>query len=152
MSDKQYDNEMIYATLGQMRDQLENIKKEYNSYKRRTQKEIKDLTKYRDQHLLECLIPAIENLWHAYKNTDINSDISICARSFFNCLKQSGVTVYEPPENDEFDCSYMNAVMTQPTNRQYLINKVATCVSPGFAIDDKIIKYAQVSVYSSITY
>ena len=147
MSDILYDYAELSKAVYEMRDKLKSVTTDFANYKKRVKKEKENFQKYQDEHLLTHLIPAIDNLWHCYKNSDKDSDVSICAKTFFAGLESAGITIYEPIPDMPFDTSYMNAVISVEINNFSKIGKVEKCISPGYAIGDKIIKYAAVSVY-----
>ena len=146
--------------ISQLETELEEAKKryvyqaaEFDNYRKRTMKEKADLLKYGAEGALKALLPVIDDLERAMQHIDKADDVasvkegmSLIYQKFQNYLKQQQVEVIPAEQGADFDDSIHEAVTMFPAPDPSLKGKVVDCVTKGYKLSDKVIRFAKVVV------
>lgn len=124
---------------------------DFDTYRRRIQREFEDVRKFSIQPLVEELLPAIDNLElgldHA-KNDAAAKDISVGVQMVIAQIKKTlenfGVKVVDPL-GEEFDPKFQECVSHAPS-AEYKENKVSSVMRKGYTLHGRLIRAASVVV------
>lgn len=126
---------------------------EFDNYRKRTMKEKADLLKYGAEGALKALLPVIDDLERAMQHIDKADDVasvkegmSLIYQKFQNYLKQQQVEVIPAEQGADFDDSIHEAVTMFPAPDPSLKGKVVDCVTKGYKLSDKVVRFAKVVV------
>lgn len=126
---------------------------EFDNYRKRTIKEKSDLLKYGAEGALKALLPVIDDLERAMQHIDKAEDVAsvkegmdLIYQKFQNYLKQQQMEVIPAELGCEFDDSIHEAVTMFPAPDPSLKGKVVDCVTKGYKLSDKVVRFAKVVV------
>lgn len=126
---------------------------EFDNYRKRTIKEKSDLLKYGAEGALKALLPVIDDLERAMQHIDKAEDVSsvkegmnLIYQKFQNYLKQQQMEVIPAEQGCDFDDSIHEAVTMFPAPDPSLKGKVVDCVTKGYKLSDKVVRFAKVVV------
>lgn len=127
-----------------LKEQLARALADYKNLEKRFDEEKKEFVKYANKELLIRLIPALDTLFLAGKYTS-DEGIRLTIKTVLDALKDVGVEKIDA-EGAEFSPEFMEAVDTKEGEE----NKVLEEVRPGFTLNGKVIRPAQVKVGKKI--
>ena len=127
-----------------LKEQLARALADYKNLEKRFDEEKKEFVKYANKELLIRLIPALDTLFLAGKYTS-DEGIRLTVKTVLDALKDVGVEKIGA-EGAEFNPEFMEAVDTGEGEE----NKVIEEVRPGFMLNGKVIRPAQVKVGKKI--
>lgn len=126
---------------------------EFDNYRKRTIKEKSDLLKYGAEGALKALLPVIDDLERAMQHIDKAEDVAsvkegmnLIYQKFQNYLKQQQMEVIPAEQGCDFDDSIHEAVTMFPAPDPSLKGKVVDCVTKGYKLSDKVVRFAKVVV------
>ena len=126
---------------------------EFDNYRKRTIKEKSDLLKYGAEGALNALLPVIDDLERAMQHIDKAEDVAsvkegmnLIYQKFQNYLKQQQMEVIPAEQGCDFDDSIHEAVTMFPAPDPSLKGKVVDCVTKGYKLSDKVVRFAKVVV------
>lgn len=126
---------------------------EFDNYRKRTIKEKSDLLKYGAEGALKALLPVIDDLERAMQHIDKAEDVAsvkegmnLIYQKFQNYLKQQQMEVIPVEQGADFDDSIHEAVTMFPAPDPSLKGKVVDCVTKGYKLSDKVVRFAKVVV------
>ena len=98
--------------------------------------------------IMKDLLPIIDNFERSKQFLDEESlkGVSLIYASFINLLANYHVDIIKPELGEQFDEKLHEAVMTKPADENEPAYTVHECIEKGYAIGDKIIRYAKVVV------
>ncbi|PCI25760.1 nucleotide exchange factor GrpE [Candidatus Peregrinibacteria bacterium] len=118
--------------------------------KRRIENERKEFIQYASAKCIENLLPVLDNFQRAVGHlpedlakNDWATGILQIEKSFLEVLKKEGLKEIAPVKGDDFDAHRHEGVMQDDTVEE---GKVAQCLETGFALKDKVLRVAKVSV------
>lgn len=125
---------------------------EFDNYRKRTLKEKSELIKTASENLLVNMLPLIDDFERAMNAMEQSEDvqaikegIDLIYSKFIVFLKQQGVTEIVTP-NQVFDTDKHEAITTIPAPSEDLKGKIVDCVSKGYTLNEKVIRYSKVVV------
>lgn len=125
---------------------------EFDNYRKRTLKERTDLLKTAGESVLVDMLPLVDDFERALKamettdNVDaVKEGVELIYEKFIKFLAQKGVKEI-PTINEPFDTDLHEAVTTFPAPSEDMKGKVMDCVSKGYMMNDKVIRYPKVVV------
>ncbi|MCR5849734.1 MAG: nucleotide exchange factor GrpE [Bacteroidaceae bacterium] len=140
------------AEIASLKDQLLRKIAEFENYRKRTIKEKTDLILNGGERTIITILPVIDDLERALKNTknaeDVNAvleGVELIYKKFMDILGKQGVSVIETKEAD-FDVDLHEAVAQLPAPTPELKGKVMDCTQTGYKLNEKVIRHAQVVV------
>ncbi len=126
---------------------------EFDNYRKRTIKEKSDLLKYGAEGALKALLPVIDDLERAMQHIDKAEDVAsvkegmeLIYQKFQSYLKQQQMEVIPAEAGADFDDSIHEAVTMFPAPDPSLKGKVVDCVTKGYKLSDKVVRFAKVVV------
>jgi molecular chaperone GrpE len=125
---------------------------EFDNYRKRTLKERMDLLKTANEGVLVDMLPLIDDFDRAMKAMETSEDvravkdgIELIYNKFIAFLLQKGVKAI--PDIDQlFDTEYHEAITTFPAPTEEQKGKIIDCVSKGYTLNDKVIRFSKVVV------
>ncbi|HOF98109.1 MAG TPA: nucleotide exchange factor GrpE [Paludibacteraceae bacterium] len=125
---------------------------EFDNYRKRMLKEKADLLKNGGENVLVNILPLVDDFERALKAIETSDDIEAVKEGihliygkFVDFLNKNNVKEI-PTENVEFNTQYHEAVSKIPAPSEELKGKVIECLSKGYTLNDKVIRYAKVVV------
>lgn len=125
---------------------------EFDNYRKRTIKEKGDLIKSAGENIFVDMLPLIddfERAQDAMKTSDdvkaVKEGIDIIYNKFIAFLTQKGVKAIDT-ENAEFNVAFHEAITTFPAPTEEQKGKIIDCVSKGYTLNDKVIRFSKVVV------
>ena len=125
---------------------------EFDNYRKRTLKERSDLIKTAGESILSNMLPLIDDFERALKAMEtsenvgaVKEGVDLIYSKFVAFLLQNGVKEIAT-ENEAFDTDLHEAVTTFPAPTEDLKGKIVDCVSKGYTMNDKVIRFSKVVV------
>ena len=125
---------------------------EFDNYRKRTLKERMDLIKTAGEKVLADMLPLVDDFERAQKAMETSEDIQavkegieLIYNKFIAFLLQNGVKAI-PTENESFDTEFHEAITTFPAPSEELKGKIIDCVSKGYTMNEKVIRFSKVVV------
>jgi len=145
------------AELKQKYDALRNdylrLMADFENYRKNTLKEKQNLLKYGGEETIKKLLPvvddverAIASLDHAIDMEAVKEGVHLIYAKFTKFLEQSGVEVIPSAQGDTFDDNLHDAMTLFPAPTPELKGKIVDCVTKGYKMNDKVIRFAKVVV------
>lgn len=143
----------VEEQLATLKDQYLRQAAEFENYRKRVLKEKADLIKYGAEGALKNLLPVIDDFEravdHMQKTDDVEAlreGVMLIYQKFQKYLEQNKVTVIPAAQGDTFDETLHEAVTMFPAPDESLKGKIVDCVTKGYKLDDKVMRYAKVVV------
>ena len=125
---------------------------EFDNYRKRTLKEKSDLIKTANERVFIDFLPLIDDFERALQAVRITDDvqaikegIDLIYTKFIYFLTVNGVKVI-PTENEPFDVDVHEAITLFPAQSEDQIGKIIDCMTKGYTLNDKVIRFAKVVV------
>jgi molecular chaperone GrpE len=145
------------AELQQKYDTLRNdylrLMADFENYRKNTLKEKQNLLKYGGEEAIKKLLPIIDDFERAMASLDTATDVTSVKEGvghiytkFTGYLDQNGVKSIPAEPGDAFDDSKHDAMTMFPAPTPELKGKIVDCVTKGYTLGDKVIRYAKVVV------
>jgi molecular chaperone GrpE len=145
------------AELQQKYDALRNdylrLMADFENYRKNTLKEKQNLLKYGGEETIKKLLPVIDDFERAMASLETATDIAsvkegvgLIYTKFTGYLDQNGVKSIPAAPGDAFDDSKHDAMTMFPAPTPELKGKIVDCVTKGYTLGDKVIRYAKVVV------
>jgi molecular chaperone GrpE len=159
-------NETTEQAADQIVDEIEQIKQqcadlndknlrlmaEFDNYRKRTLKERMDLLKTASEKVLVDMLPLVDDFERGLKAMETSEDVvavkegvDLIYSKFIAFLLQNGVKAI-PTEDQAFDTEYHEAITTFPAPTEDLKGKIIDCVSKGYTLNEKVIRFSKVVV------
>ena len=156
-SDNEQDS--LEAQLAKAQEEIAELKDknlrqiaEFDNYRKRVLKEKADLILNGGEKILTNILPIIDDLERAQQGmtqmTDVNAvkeGVNLIIDKFMKFLKSEGIAQIET-EGKDFDVNFHEAITMIPAPSDEMKGKVIGCVSKGYTLNDKVIRYAKVVV------
>ena len=101
-----------------------------------------------NEKLIKEMLPYLDTLDLAVDNAKEDNGYMHLRKQLIDILTKFGVKQLDIKEGDDFNESTMNAIMLHPINAIELNNKISAVAKKGYSLNDNIIRYADVVVYS----
>ncbi|NLV53179.1 MAG: nucleotide exchange factor GrpE [Bacteroidales bacterium] len=145
--------------IAELEKQIEGLKNqqlykvaEFDNFRKRVMQEKAELIKNGGSKVIATLLPIIDDLERAQQNMDSYEDVAavkeglnLIIDKFFKLLAQEGLQKMDVVGND-FDADYHEAIAMVPGQPEEMKGKVMDCMTPGYILNDKVIRYAKVAV------
>lgn len=147
----------VVKTLQKEYDDLHNrylrLLADHENYRKNVQKEKQSLLKYGTEGVLTKLLPIVDDFELAMKSLDGATDVEavregvhLIYKKFVTYLDQQGVKSVPAEQGDAFDDNIHDAMTMFPAPTPELKGKIVDCVTKGYKLGDKVIRYAKVVV------
>lgn len=125
---------------------------EFDNYRKRTLKEKSDLIKSAGESIFIDMLPLIDDFERAKAAMESTNDlaavkegIDLIYNKFITFLNQKGVKAIET-ENADFNVEFHEAITTYPAPTEEQKGKIIDCVTKGYTLNDKVIRFSKVVV------
>ena len=125
---------------------------EFDNFRKRTLREKADLIKTAGEKVFVNILPLIDDFERAIQAMDSTEDVlavkegvDLIYAKFISFLNANGVKAIAT-ENEPFDVDVHEAVTMFPAPSEEMKGKIIDCLSKGYMLNDKVIRYAKVVV------
>ena len=146
------DLEVLTQKCAELNDKNLRLMAEFDNYRKRTLKERSELIKTAGESVLVNMLPLVDDIERAQKAKETSDDvvaekegINLIYNKFIAYLLQNGVKAI-PTENEIFDTDLHEAITTFPAPSEDLKGKIVDCVSKGYTLNEKVIRFSKVVV------
>ena len=143
INDESLDEEAVDerdAKIQELDEQLKRAVADYRNLERRSYDEKAEAVKYANKHLIEELMPAFDTLFLAGKYTTDES-VKLTIERIISVFMQNGIDKIDT-KNVKYNADTMEAIEVIEGEKDMVIEEVR----PGFIINGKLIRAAQVKV------
>ena len=119
-----------------------------DNMRKNSAKQISTVYTMANEKLIKEMLPYLDALDLAVDNAKEDNGYMHLRKQLIDILTKFGVKQLDIKEGDEFNESTMNAIMLHPINDIELNNKISAVAKKGYSLNDNIIRYADVVVYS----
>lgn len=144
--------EELIQKCAELNDKNLRLMAEFDNYRKRTLKERSDLIKTAGESLLSNMLPLVDDFERGLKAMETSEDVVavkegvvLIYNKFVAFLMQNGVKAIST-ENEKFDTDLHEAITTIPAPNEDLKGKIVDCVSKGYTLNDKVIRFSKVVV------
>lgn len=144
--------EKLKEELEEMRDKFLRKVAEFDNYKRRNAKEIRDLIQTAGKDVIIDLLDVLDDCDRAQKQIESGNDVKeiregvlLVFNKFRNLLQARGLKIMET-KNQEFNPDLHEAITEISAPSEELKGKILDEVTKGYYLNDKIIRHAKVVV------
>ena len=145
--------------IAELEKQVEELKSqqlykvaEFDNFRKRVMLEKADLIKNGGAKVITTLLPIIDDLERAQQNMDKYEDVAavkeglnLIIEKFFKLLAQEGLKKMDVV-GQPFDSDLHEAIAMVPGQPDDQKGKVMDCMTAGYTLNDKVIRYAKVAV------
>lgn len=145
--------------IAELEKQVEELKNqqlykvaEFDNFRKRVMQEKADLIKNGGAKVITTLLPIIDDLERAQQNMDNYEDVeavkeglNLIIDKFFKLLAQEGLKKMDVV-GQPFDSDLHEAIAMVPGQPDEQKGKVMDCLTAGYTLNDKVIRYAKVAV------
>ncbi|HRZ98969.1 MAG TPA: nucleotide exchange factor GrpE [Paludibacter sp.] len=144
--------ELMSQKCAELNDKNLRLMAEFDNYRKRTLKERSDLFKTAGESVLVNMLPLVDDFERALKAMETTDDVKavkegveLIYTKFIAFLLQNGVKSI-PTENELFNTDIHEAITTFPAPTDDLKGKIIECVSKGYTMNEKVIRFSKVVV------
>ena len=145
--------------IAELEKQVEELKNqqlykvaEFDNFRKRVMQEKADLIENGGAKVITTLLPIIDDLERAQQNMDNYEDVeavkeglNLIIDKFFKLLAQEGLKKMDVV-GQPFDSDLHEAIAMVPGQPDEQKGKVMDCLTAGYTLNDKVIRYAKVAV------
>lgn len=138
--------------IADLKDKNLRLMAEFDNFRKRTLKEKSELILNGGEDVLKKLLPLIDDFERALKAMEISTDaqalkegLDLIYAKLISYLSENGVQAI-PTENEVFNTDLHEAITTFPAPSEELKGKIIDCVSKGYTLREKVIRYSKVVV------
>ena len=142
--------EILKEELQKEKDQYLRLFAEFDNFKKRTSKERFEIFKTANAEVMSALIPVLDDFERGMKeiekaeNNELFTGIQLIYNKLNETLRAKGLKSVEVNAGDDFDTDKHEAITQIPAPTEDLKGKIVDVVETGYALNDKIIRYAKV--------
>jgi molecular chaperone GrpE len=144
--------ELLTKKCAELNDKNLRLMAEFDNYRKRSLKERADLLKTAGEGILVDMLPLVDDFERGLKAMETSEDVQavkdgveLIYSKFCSYLAQKGVKAI-PTENENFDTEFHEAITTFPAPSEELKGKIIDCVSKGYTLHEKVIRFSKVVV------
>ncbi len=144
--------EQVKAELAKQKDSFLRLAAEFDNYKKRNAKELRELLKTAGQDVIRDLLPVLDDYKRADKafEQDKNTEtylqgLKLIQEKLNKLLHQKGLKEMDCLGKD-FDVHFHEAIAEVPASTEEQKGKIIDVVEPGYTLNGNIIRYAKVVV------
>lgn len=151
-TEKPSETELLKEQLQKEKDQFLRLFAEFDNFKKRTAKERLDIFKTANAETITSLLPILDDFERAIKEIGKSAEqqhlqgVQLIQNKMIETLRSKGLKALEINLGDDFNTDQMEAVTQIPAPSEELKGKVIDIIETGYALTDKIIRYAKVVV------
>ena len=140
------------AEIEKLNDQLLRARAEFDNYRKRTLKEKTELILNGGEKVMTALLPVLDDLDRAMENIDksdevetLKEGVDLIMTKLSKTLSGQGLKKMETI-GQPFDTDFHEAIALVPVPEEEKKNHIIDCVTPGYTLNDKVIRHAKVVV------
>lgn len=152
VEDEKDELEKANEKIAELEDKYLRQVAEFDNYRRRVMKEKAELILNGGEKVLTEILPIVDDLERAEQQmgnmTDVESvkkGVELIIDKFIKFLNSQGVKEIDTKDKD-FDVNFHEAITMVPSQTDNQKGKVIDCVTKGYTLNDKVIRYAKVVV------
>ena len=145
--------EELQKQLAAQKDAYLRLMADFDNFRKNTLRDKQNLLRYGGEDAFKKLLPVIDDferaIDHMEKSDDINSlreGVNLIYSKFKTYLEQNELTVIPAEMGETFDENIHDAMTLFPAPTPELKGKVVDCVTKGYKLKDKVIRFAKVVV------
>ena len=145
--------EELQKQLAAQKDAYLRLMADFDNFRKNTLRDKQNLLKYGGEDAFKKLLPVIDDferaIDHMEKSDDINSlreGVNLIYSKFKTYLEQNELTVIPAEMGETFDENIHDAMTLFPAPTPELKGKIVDCVTKGYKLKDKVIRFAKVLV------
>ncbi|MCR4441337.1 MAG: nucleotide exchange factor GrpE [Peptococcaceae bacterium] len=139
--------------LNEARDRILRLHADFDNYRKRVQREKEEWFQYASLHIIEKLLPVVDNLERALENLNsqteevrnLFSGVVMTYRQMMEILEREGLEAIDAA-GQPFDPLLHEAIMQVPAEEGQEDNKVTEVLRKGYRFKDKVVRPAMVKV------
>ena len=146
------DIENLNSEVSDLKDKNLRLMAEFDNFRRRSLKERSELIKTAGEDILKKILPLVDDFERALKAMETSDDstalkegVDLIYSKFIGFLLENGVKSIST-ENETFDTDLHEAITTFPAPSEDMKGKIIDCVSKGYTLNEKVIRFAKVVV------
>jgi molecular chaperone GrpE len=142
----------LQKELAESKDKYLRLAAEFENYKRRTSRERIELIQTAGRDIIQSMLEVVDDTDRAISNLDKTEDLAQVKEGVmlvFNKLKatlQSKGLKMMDAQGADFDPELHEAITEIPTGDESMAGKVVDVITPGYYLNDKLIRHAKVIV------
>lgn len=153
---KEYADKLVYE-LKDAKANGETWKKKYmyalsdfETYKRNSQKDKQNTLKYGNEKVIKDILPIIDDFDRAFMHMDdeTKEGVILIYKNFISVLEKHDVTIIPAEPGDKFNENIHEAISVVPAIEDKQKGTIADCVTKGYMLLDKVIRYSKVIVFN----
>ena len=132
------------------KDKYTYLYSDFDTYKRRVAKEKENISKYGNEKVIKDFLPIIDDFDRAFMHMsdEQKEGISLIYKNFCSILEKYDVTLIPSEHGDKFNDNLHEAVSVVPAMDDNEVGTIADCITKGYMLHDKVIRYAKVIVFN----
>lgn len=138
--------------IAKLNDQLLRARAEFDNYRKRTLKEKAELILNGGEKVITALLPVLDDLDRAMENIDKSNEVEtlkegvdLIMSKLSKTLGGQGLKKMETI-GELFDTDFHEAIALVPVQEEEQKNHIIDCVTPGYMLNEKVIRHAKVVV------
>jgi molecular chaperone GrpE len=146
------DIEALNTEISDLKDKNLRLMAEFDNFRRRSAKEKIELINTAGENVLVRILPLVDDFERAMKAMENSGDvkavkdgIDLIYSKFLSFLKDNGVSII-PTEDEAFNTDLHEAVTTFPAPTEEQKGKIIDCLTKGYTLNEKVIRFAKVVV------
>ncbi|MFK7946956.1 MAG: nucleotide exchange factor GrpE [Saprospiraceae bacterium] len=144
--------EKLMTEKAELSDKYLRLSAEFQNYRRRTAREKMDIIQTAGRDVIKVLLPVLDDFNRAKKAADDNDSIEafsegvqLVYEKLHRVLEQKGLKALET-NGKVFNADFHEALTEIPAPTDDMKGKIIDTIESGYALNDKIIRYAKVVV------
>ena len=140
------------AEIEKLNDQILRLRAEFDNYRKRTLKEKTELILNGGEKVMSALLPVLDDLDRAMENIDksdevetLKEGVDLIMSKLAKTLTAQGLKKMETI-GQPFDTDFHEAIALVPVPEEAQKNHIIDCVTPGYMLNEKVIRHAKVVV------
>lgn len=150
--DNKNDLEKANEKVAELEDKYLRQVAEFDNFRRRVMREKAELILNGGEKVIKEILPVVDDLERARQQMEnatevaaVKEGVELIIDKFMKFLKSQGVEQIDTTDKD-FDVNYHEAITMIPSQSDKQKGKVVDCISKGYTLNEKVIRYAKVVV------
>jgi len=144
--------DQLMSDKAELSDKYLRLSAEFQNYKRRTAKEKMDIIQTAGRDVIKVLLPVLDDFDRAKKAADdddsveaFSEGVQLVYEKLHRVLEQKGLRALDT-NGEVFNADFHEALTEIPAPTEEMKGKIIDTIERGYALNDKIIRYAKVVV------
>ena len=144
--------DQLMSDKAELSDKYLRLSAEFQNYKRRTAKEKMDIIQTAGRDVIKVLLPVLDDFDRAKKAADdddsveaFSEGVQLVYEKLHRVLEQKGLRALDT-NGEVFNADFHEALTEIPAPTDEMKGKIIDTIERGYALNDKIIRYAKVVV------